>query len=314
MKRIVGCALACALLQGGCFGPPPEPPPPPPSFSGERAFEHLRQLVAIGPRVAGTAPAAAARAYVRSQLEALGFRVSEEAFRFAQVPGAEELELVNLWVEQPGAVPGLFAVATPMDTHVGAGPGANEGGSGTAVLLELARLLHEAPLSYPVRLLFLDGELLDDDSPFLGSEQARLDLAEAGALAQLHALIYVHQVGDRDLEIRRDSNSDRVIRDRIFDVALREGFAKSFPRSGPYDRVQLGQTVFTASRFPRVVALADLRYGGPDVPGSLWRTPGDDLDACAPESLEAAGRVVYAGLRALAERQLEIDRARGAAP
>lgn len=313
MKRIVGCALVWASLLPGCAEPPGEPPPPPPSVSGERAFEHLSQLVALGPRVAGTAQAVAAHGYVRAQLEAIGFTVNEAPFRFAAEPDSPELELANLWVEQPGAVPGLFVVATPLDTHPGAGPGANEGGSGAAVLLELARVLHEAPLTYPVRLIFLDAELLDDETPFLGSEQARLDLDEGGALTQLHALVYIHQVGDRELEIRRDSNSERVLRDRIFDVARREGLAGVFPRSGPFDTARLGHTVFLSHRFVRVVALADLRYGGSDIPGTLWRTPGDDLEACSPASLEATGRVVLAGLRALGARQLEVDRARGAA-
>jgi hypothetical protein len=97
------------------------------------------------------------------------------------------------------------------------------------------------------------------------------------------------------------------------DAAQREGLAAAFPRNAPFDVMKLGQEVFVAHRFPRVVALADIRYGGPDAPGPLWRTPGDDLGACAPESLEAAGRVVLGGLRALAARQASVDAATGAA-
>jgi hypothetical protein len=264
--------------------------------------------------VAGTAQAAEARSYVRGQLEALGLTVHEEPFRWAREPGLPEFELVNLWAEVPGAMPGLYVVATPLDTHPDAGPGANEGGSGAALLLELARALHETPLAYSVRLLFLDAELLDGKAPFLGSEQAHRDLASAGALAQLHALVYVHQVADSELEIRRDRGSDRALRDTFFEVARREGLGAAFPRLAPFDDVKLGQRVFVARRFPRVIALADLRYGGPDVPGSLWRTSSDDLTACSPTSLAATGQVVLGGLRALAARQLEVDRAKGAAP
>jgi hypothetical protein len=315
VKRIVGYALVLAGLGLGCVQTQTAEPavPPPSTFSGERAFEHLSQLVALGPRVAGTAQAAATRGYVRSQLEALGFSVHEQAFRWAPGPGLPELELVNLWAEQPGVMSGLFAVATPLDTHPDAGPGANEGGSGVALLLELARALHETPLTYSVRLMFLDAELLDAETPFLGSEQAHHDLDAAGAVAQLHALVYVHQVGDRELEIRRDRNSDRALRDAFFDVARREGVGAAFPRTAPFDDVKVGHAVFVAKRFPKVIALADLRYGGPDVPGSLWRTPSDDLAGCSPTSLDAAGRVVLGGLRVLAARQLEVDRAKGAA-
>jgi hypothetical protein len=315
VKRIVACALLCAGLGLGCVQTQGDVPvvPPPSTFSGERAFEHLSQLVALGPRVAGTAQAAEARSYVRSQLEGLGFTVHEEGFRWAPGPGLPERELVNLWVEQPGVMSGLFGVATPLDTHPDAGPGANEGGSGAALLLELARALHETPLIYSVRLMFLDAELLDAKTPFLGSEQMHHDLDSAGALAQLHALVYVHQVADRELEIRRDRNSDRSLRDPFFDVARREGLSAAFPRTAPFDDAKLGHGVFVGHRFPRVIVLADLRYGGPDVPGSLWRTPSDDLSACSATSLDAAGRVVLGGLRALAARQLEVDRAKGAA-
>lgn len=306
------CCVAAA-----CAAPPPEPAPPaPPSFSRERAFEHLEQLVALGPRVAGTPAAGRARAYVRGELEALGLRVHEDAFTWAREPGQPGLALANLWAEIPGAAPGLFAVATPLDSPPGDGvaiPGANEGGSGAALLLELGRALREEPLAYPVRLVFLDAELLDGRSPFLGSEHAHQRLAQSGELASLRLLLYLHQVGDRELEIRRDRGSDRALRELFFAAARRAGLGGAFPSAAPFDDVALGHRVFAGHRFRRVVALADLRYGGPDVPGSHWRTAADDLPACSAESLAAVGTVVLAGLRDAAARQREVDRATGAA-
>jgi hypothetical protein len=302
-------------LAVGCanFGEEPEQPGGLADFSGEAAFAHLEQLVALGPRVAGTPAAGEARSYVRATLEALGWTVHEESFHWTPKPEVPERVLVNLWAELPGGRSGRIAVATPLDTNPLAGVGANEGGSGAALLLELARVLAARPLPYSVRLLFLDGELLDVETPFLGSEHAFLTLEEAAVLDDLYALVYVHQVGDRDLEIRRDRSSDRVLRDPFFAAARRAGVAAAFPSDAPFDDVQLGHDVFVAHRFPRVVALADLRYGGPDLPGPLWRTPEDDLSACAPESFEAVGRVVADGLRALAARQVVVDEARGAA-
>ncbi len=312
LKRLVQCGLASACLALGC-AQTIETPAPPSGFSGEQAFAHLSQLTALGPRVAGTPGATQARAYVRSQLEALGLTVHEEVFQFRPSPELPELTLANLWAEVPGTRHGLFAVGTPLDTNPLAGPGANEGGSGAALLLELARALHETPLPYPVRLLFLDAELLDADTAFLGSEHAFLAFESAHELEGLRAWLYVHQVADRDLEIRRDRSSDRALRDLFFEVARREGLSAAFPYSAPFEDMKLGQDVFVAHRFRRVVALADIRYGGPDAPGPLWRTPGDDLTACDPGSLEAAGRVVLAGLRAVAARQIVVDAATGAA-
>jgi hypothetical protein len=138
--------------------------------------------------------------------------------------------------------------------------------------------------------MFLDAELLDAKAPFLGSKQMHHDLDSAGALTQLHAVVYVHQVADRELEIRRDRNSNRVLRDAFFDVARRDGVGTAFPRTAPFDDVKLGHRAFVAHRFPQVVALADLRYGGPDVPGSLWRTPRRPGCLLAPASTPGAGR------------------------
>jgi hypothetical protein len=303
----IGFALGCTLRSE-----PPLAEPGPAPFSGERAFAQLEKLVALGPRVAGTPGSVAAHALVRGELEALGLEVREEDFQWASGPDAPSLSLANLWAEIPGPEPGLFGVATPLDTAPGAGPGANEGGSGAAVLLELARTLRDRPLAYPVRLLFLDAELLDEEAAFLGSEHALLGLRESGALERLRLLLYLHQVGDRELEIRRDRLSDRKLRDALFAVARRSGFAKAFPSEAPFDEVRLGHVVFREHRFPNVVALADLRYGGSEIPGAHWRTA-DDLTQCSPESLAAIGTVVRAGLEAAAERQRTVDRVTGRA-
>ena len=309
----LGLALGCAF-QGE---PPPSAEPGPAPFSGELAFAQLEKLVALGPRVAGTPASAEARALVRGELEALGLEVHEDAFEWASGPDAASVSLANLWAEIPGPEPGFFVVATPLDTAPGADtpiPGANEGGSGAALLLELARTLRDRPLPYTVRLLFLDAELLDEEAAFLGSEHAHLGLRESGALERLRLVLYLHQVGDRELEIRRDRLSDRKLRDGFFAAARRTGLSGAFPFQAPFDEMRLGHVVFTAHRFHNVVALADLRYGGSEIPGAHWRTAEDDLAHCSPESLAVVGAVVRAGLEAAAERQRTVDRATRAAP
>ena len=75
--------------------------------------------------------------------------------------------------------------------------------------------------------------------------------------------------------------------------------------------MKLGHVVFAMRRFPRVVALADLRYGGSEIPGAYWRTPSDDLTHCSAESLAAVGTVVRVGLEAAAEHRRTVDRVAG---
>jgi hypothetical protein len=302
-------AFACATAP-----PPPPPDPGPPPFSGELAFEQLEKLVALGPRVAGSPAGAQARTLIRTELEALGLEVHEERFVYTPEPEGTPYELGNLWVEVPGTYPGLFVVATPFDTAPGAGTvpvGANEGASGAAVLLELARTLRDRPLEHTVRLYFLDAELFDPEAAFLGSEHAYLGLEESGAIGDVRLLLYLHQVGDSDLQVRRDRLSDRRLRKAFFEVAARGGFAEAFPASAPYDAKRLGHGVFVAHGFSRVVALSDLRHGGKEIPGQYWRTIDDDAAHCSPESLGAVGWVVRAGLERLSERQATIDRVRG---
>jgi hypothetical protein len=306
----LGLALGCASTSEA---PAPEALSGPEPFSGERAFAQLEKLVALGPRVAGTPASAAAHALVRSELEALGLEVHEDAFEWTSAPEMKPVWLANLWAEVPGAEAGLFVVATPFDSAPGPGAGANEGGSGAALLLELARTLRERPLPYTVRLLFLDAELLDPNAPFLGSEHAHLVLRESGELERLRLLLYLHQVADRELEIRRDLLSDRKLRERFFTAARRTGHEDVFPSAAPFDELRLGHAVFRDHRFPHVVALADMRYGGSEFPGEYWRTEADDLAHCSPDSLAAVGAVVRAGLEAVAAHQRAVDRVTGAA-
>jgi hypothetical protein len=302
-------AFACATAP-----PPPPPDPGPAPFSGALAFAQLEKLVALGPRVAGSPAGAEARALVRAELEALGLEVHEEPFVYTPEPDGAPHELGNLWVEVPGTYPGLYVVATPFDTAPGSGTapvGANEGASGAAVLLELARTLRDRPLAHTVRLYVLDAELLDPEAAFLGSEHAYLRLEETGALPDVRLLLYLHQVGDSELEIRRDRLSDRRLRGAFFDAAAGGGFAEEFPSAAPYDAKHLGHGVFVSHGFRRVVALSDLRHGGAEIPGEYWRTIDDDIAHSSPESLGAVGWVVRAGLERLSERQATIDRIRG---
>ena len=317
--------IVCPMWMFGACSSPPEPesvPPPrvvvpgpspaprPAGFVGSRAFDHVRALFAIGPRVAGTDAAAEARAYVREQLEALGLAVAVQEGRFQDTDGNKRV-LENLETVVPAgpspvgsALRGEFVLAAPLDTAPSDPPllGANESASGAATLLEAARVLQDEPLPYPVRLLFLDGESLDP-ARSIGSELALEHLE----VAPVRLLVYVHQVGDADLEIRRDLSSHRVFRDIFFRAALEMGHADAFPMEAGFDQVPAGHREFFKRGLRRVVALSDIRFGGPDPPGPLWRTAGDNLDHISQDSLETVGRVLLAGLRDTATLLERVD-------
>ena len=135
-------------------------------FSGTRALADVKQLVAIGPRVAGTPGAAKARAYITAQLKAAGLTAREQAFDAATPRGHGPHDQPDRG--RPGRGRGgprpsaqRIVVGGHYDTKLFKEftfVGANDGGSSAALLIELARALKPKTLPIDVELLFLDGE------------------------------------------------------------------------------------------------------------------------------------------------------------
>src|SRR5688572_30699416 len=159
MKKMASAAL---LFVVACAEAAPQSPAAPQTFaavSGERAFEDLRQMVAIGPRPAGSAGIQRTRAFIAQQMKAIGLTVQEQPFMASTPVG--QVAMVNLTVTLPGTRPERILIASHYDTK----PitefvfvGANDGGSSTALLIELARVLKDKPREYTYELVFFDGE------------------------------------------------------------------------------------------------------------------------------------------------------------
>src|SRR5882724_2880634 len=194
-------------------------------FDAGRAWEHLRQLVAIGPRPSGSPAIEQTRKYIKEQLAANGLTAVEQVWD-DQTP-LDRVRMVNLVVTIPGARKERIVIAGHYDTKLYRQfrfVGASDGGSSAAFLLELARVLRARKNPLTIELLFLDGEEArmpewhGTDNTY-GSrhyvEMARHD----GSLATLKALLLVDMIGDRDLDIRRDTNSTPWLTNLIWDAA-----------------------------------------------------------------------------------------------
>jgi hypothetical protein len=287
-------ALACTVTQTTA----------PPTFEGTRAHEHVRQLVAIGPRVAGTPGARAARAYITKEMAALGLDVREQAFTTTTPLGA--VDMVNLRVTLPGAGAGpstgsgqgRLILAGHYDTKLFRDVtfvGANDGGSSAAFLIEMARVLKDRKNALPIELLFFDGEEAvvewkGDDHTY-GSryyvEAARKD----GTLKDIRALVLVDMIGDKDLRILREPRSTRWLTDAIWSAA------KKLKRPEFVDEVfevEDDHIPFLEAGV-QAVDLIDLDY-------PAWHTPEDTLDKVSPKSLQAVGDVLLAALPAIEQR------------
>jgi Zn-dependent M28 family amino/carboxypeptidase len=267
------------------------------TFSGGRAFEDLKHLVAFGPRPPGSPALAQSRLWIIQQLKNTGAQVEEDSFTAMTPIG--NLPMTNVIAKFPGRRPKVVMVAGHYDTKREEGfrfVGANDGGSSTALLLELARVLGARKNALTYWLVFFDGEeALQEWSPtdsLYGSRHLVQKLASHGDLARIQAMLLVDMIGDADLDIHRDDNSTPWLIDTAFSVARRLGYEKYFldtPTAIDDDHIPFVNAGVAAAD------LIDLDYG-PN--RSYWHTDKDTLDHCSPLSLTIVGRVV---LETLAE-------------
>lgn len=274
------------------------------TFDGARAYEHLRQVVSIGPRPAGSPGAAATRAYITKQLSALGIKIEEQPFE-AETP-IGRLKMVNVRATIPpstGLGPGAqgrgrIVIAGHYDTklfHEFPFVGANDGGSSTAFLIELARVLKARANTRPIELLFLDGE--EATGEWQGTDHTYgsryyVDAARKGnALKDIHALILVDMIGDRDLHVKRESNSTAWLTNAIWAAARRLKRPEFSDEATPIEDDHLE---FLEAGVP-AVDIIDLEYYTRS--GAVaWHTKDDTLDNVSARSLQAVGEVLLASL------------------
>jgi Zn-dependent M28 family amino/carboxypeptidase len=279
--------LAALLLQGAAA----------PHFDANRAWEHLRQLVVLGPRPAGSPAIEESRQYITHQLSASGIAVTQQAWDAPTPTGI--VHMVNLVATIPGASKKRLVIAGHYDTkrfHAFRFVGANDGGSSAAFLIELARVLKARHNPLTIELLFLDGEeaVLDwegDDNTY-GSRHYVAAARNDGSLSSLSALILVDMIGDRDLAFKREANSTPWLTDLIWAAAGKQQLGAYF--TSARNRVEDDHLPFVHAGIPSV-DLIDLDFGP-------WHTAGDTLDAVSARSLQIVGDVLLAALPSIEAR------------
>jgi Zn-dependent M28 family amino/carboxypeptidase len=291
-------ALASSLLAVGCLHAQSATP----KFDGARGFADIRQLVAIGPRVAGTPGAEAAREYIRKELQAAGVSVQEQPFEASTPLG--RVKMVNLRATLPAAggttSPERLVIGGHYDTKMFKEftfVGANDGGSSAAFLIELARALKGRANRVPIELLFLDGEEStgewEGQDHTYGSRFYVSAAREAGTLKSIRAFVLVDMIGDRNLVIKRETNSTPALTDAIWNAAKRLNRREFVDESTP---IEDDHREFLAARVP-AVDIIDLEY--PDASSRFWHTQYDTLENVDAASLQAVGDVLLAALPAL---------------
>lgn len=256
-------------------------------FSGEKAFAHVQRLVDFGPRPAGSRAIEKSRDYIEDQLRQSGWQVTPQAFS-DETPGGK-VQFVNLVAQfsaQGKAASASFLLCSHYDTKMFDTirfVGANDGGSSTGLLLELARVIGQHPdLARKIELVFFDGEeAFEQFSQKDGLYGSRYFARQLKTARQFRGGLLFDMVGDRSLGITLPSDSPAEMARDIFAAAealkLRNYFSY-FDRELIDDHAPLN-----AIGIP-TLDIIDFDY-------PPWHTAGDTLDKISAESLQIVGSV-----------------------
>jgi glutaminyl-peptide cyclotransferase len=310
VKRMLPCSIAAFCLIavfGGCRPQEADSIPPrmlcPEAIDGARAFEEVRQLVAITPRHSGTEGNARAADHLLKQLRPHTDTSQIVLFEDTTPKGTKVFRNVVGLMKGQGT--DLVILASHFDTKSGVSEdfqGANDSGSSSGLLVELARVLQaQRPLPFSVLFAFLDGEECIDaygtDDGLHGSRSLVDSLKARGELKHVKAMILLDMIGDRDLTVTIPRNVDKHLLAVAFDAAH---CAEARPRFSLLNSAILDDHVPFLNAGVPAINLIDFQYGSRRGLNDYWHTDEDTLDRISPDSLQIVGRVVIHMLNTLA--------------
>lgn len=289
-KLIVGAVL---LLMAGCGGSSAPQPIPWQQCSGERAYEHVAKLVGYGPHPSGSEALGRAASYITTQLQDYGLTADEQVF-VAQTPyGTKQFRNVIAKTRvQQGGPNRIIIIGSHYDTKLFTNVtfvGANDGGSSTGTLLEIARVAADQPNLW---FVFFDGEeamvQFSDTDGLWGSKFFVDNLKNKDQVKDIRAMILLDMVGDKNLKVTVAG----TIGQEVFEAARMAGFRDYFSYGA--NAILDDHVPFERAGIPAVDLIdADLirfNYGNPPGPREYWHTERDTLDKIAPHSLEVVGQ------------------------
>jgi len=254
-------------------------------FDAARAYRATQIQVEFGPRTPGSVSHTQTVDWAANELETNGWSVERQIGSYAGQ------KLTNI-IGKKGSSGPLILIAAHYDSRLVADqdsaypsieqpvPGANDGASGVAVLIELSRTLEIKP-GMQVWLVLFDGEdqgNLPGWDWILGSRMFVQNMDKIPT-----AVVIVDMVGDRDLNILRETNSDDPLQNDIWQVARESGYGDFFIDQHGYSILD-DHTPFLEKGVP-ALDIIDFDY-------PYWHTSADTLDKISPDSLEAVGRTI----------------------
>jgi Zn-dependent M28 family amino/carboxypeptidase len=272
------------------------------AFNGERALEHVRKQIEIGPRPPGSPELGKTREYIINTLKDFGLKVVTDEFSASTPLGVKKM--VNVTAELPGESKDVIIISSHYDTKVFKDMrfvGANDPGSSVGTLLELGRVLaanqQKPKLTY--RLVFFDGEeslcegwdeCSKPNAPdnTYGSRRYVSQLRANKELELVRSLILLDMMGYKNLELGRDTLSTRWLQDIIWRTGRELGYTRIF--------VDRPEGVGGDDHEPFLRAGIDsvdmIQLEG----YPYWHTPDDTLDKVSAQSMKIVGETVLASL------------------
>jgi len=304
---VLCCLLACSSDQSKDVQKPSKSTPAArmtsaPDFSGKEAFGYLTAQTDFGPRNPGSAGHRNCLDYLVGELERFADAVNRQEFTHTG-PRGEQIRLTNIIASFNLAATNRIMLAAHWDTRPWADQdndpkkrekpiiGANDGASGVAVLLEVAKLMKQSPPPMGVDILLFDGEDLGqkNDLTNFGLGSKYFAAHKAPTFNPQYGIL-LDMVGDAQLEIQREPNSLRYapeVVQYVWTTAEKLGLREFVNDTSPDiydDHIPLNEAGI------KTIDLIDFNY--PDHSNRYWHTSEDTPDKCSPSSLQVVGTLL----------------------
>src|SRR5262245_43717133 len=322
---LIGLVLASSLLLLGCpsannkpadgNSAPSTPVAAKSDFDGDKAFEHVRKQVEFGPRPPGSPELEKTRAYIIDQLRSFGLNVTTDEFRATTPVG--EVKMVNIVAELPGESNDIVILGSHYDTKLYKDfkfVGANDAGSSTGALMEIARVLAakkvKPRLTY--RFVFFDGEeafcgdwdechnpdpadpnhKLPDNT--YGSRHYVSQLVQKNEVSRVKAMILLDMMGYKDLRLGWADLGTTWLQDIVWQTAKQIGYGSQFV-DAPENVGDDDHSPFLKASIDSLDIIQLNTY-------PYWHRKEDTLDKVSAKSLKIVGDTIIVSLPKIEER------------
>lgn len=272
-------------------------------ISQKQIDRYFQEIIRLSPRPPESETFREFRVYLSNTLKSFSLKVWDEPFT-ARTPKGN-IEMANVVAEKKGDLNRIIYLASHIDTKVIEGieiQGANDSGSSTAALLELARVISTRKTKFTYRFVFFDGEEsigkdMNERDGLYGSKEHVRRLKSDNLISRVHAMILLDMIGDKNPTINRDLNSSPELYSLFAACCLRLGYKNL--STGSATSMFDDHVPFLQAKIP-ALDIIDFDYGPNN---SFWHTEKDTAENVSVISIFKVTQVAACMLEALESSQ-----------